>query len=519
MQVAVCAIGRLENSYIQEFVEYYKSINVDKIFLYDNNFDGEEHFEDVINQYIQDKYVEIIPYRNKERCQLTAYQDCYDTHKNDYDWFLFIDCDEYLHMTGFTDIKAFLSQPQFGIYDAIHINEMNIGDNGKIQKTSEPLSVRFPNPIIPLDYIKTYNFPENDHVKTILRGRLPQIEWKSTPHTPSNSISCCNARGNECDSVSSFIHPFDFTAAYFKHYITKTIEEYIDIKAKRGYPDDNKDYFKMNNPINDFFTINAITDEKLKYVESRGLHYDDNLDIFIASHKVFSPIVKNPQYKIVYSSNIINPNTNLLSYYCDCNLPVKDLFYSEIAMFMELPNIVKLKEYIGTCHYRRYFLFKDNIPDMHKIFHEYDAIAAKPLTLLTNVREQYGEFHNIDDLNIAQDIIHEKMPQYMNAFNAVMESNILFPYNMFIMRRQDFLEYIEFIRTILNEYLKRIKYDVSSHILANMKQYIKDFYPNNQIWYQYRIGGYLAERLTNVYFLYKFKRIKTYNVIISENKY
>ena len=39
MKVALCCIGRLENRYIKEYVDFYLGIGVDKIFLYDNNYD------------------------------------------------------------------------------------------------------------------------------------------------------------------------------------------------------------------------------------------------------------------------------------------------------------------------------------------------------------------------------------------------------------------------------------------------------------------------------------------------
>ena len=73
MKVALCAIGRLENNYIREWVEHYKMLGFNHIFLYDNNYDGEEHFEDVIGDYIDSGFVDVINYRNKQVCQIKAY--------------------------------------------------------------------------------------------------------------------------------------------------------------------------------------------------------------------------------------------------------------------------------------------------------------------------------------------------------------------------------------------------------------------------------------------------------------
>ena len=57
-------------------------------------------------------------------------------------------------------------------------------------------------------------------------------------------------------------------------------------------------------------------------------------------------------------------------------------------------------------------------------------------------------------------------------------------------------------------------------ILKNeLKTIKKNIYPNSEIDYQYRIGGYLAERLTNVFIIKKFRKIKAYKVELTEKKY
>ena len=67
IKVCVCAIGKKENKYIREFIEHYKQYGIDKIFLYDNNNINGEYFQEVINDYIKDKYVEIINFRGKRK--------------------------------------------------------------------------------------------------------------------------------------------------------------------------------------------------------------------------------------------------------------------------------------------------------------------------------------------------------------------------------------------------------------------------------------------------------------------
>ena len=83
-------------------MEHYKKIGYDKIFIYDNNDIGDEKFEDVLNEYIANKFVIHINYRGyrgkRESPQSDAFFDCYEKNKNNYDWLSFFDFDEFLEL-------------------------------------------------------------------------------------------------------------------------------------------------------------------------------------------------------------------------------------------------------------------------------------------------------------------------------------------------------------------------------------------------------------------------------------
>ena len=67
--MCICSIGKNENKYIQEFVQYYKNLKIDKIFIYDNNDIKGEYFQDVLHGYNESNYVEIINFRGKVKSQ------------------------------------------------------------------------------------------------------------------------------------------------------------------------------------------------------------------------------------------------------------------------------------------------------------------------------------------------------------------------------------------------------------------------------------------------------------------
>lgn len=245
-----------------------------------------------------------------------------------------------------------------------------------------------------------------------------------------------------------------------------------------------------------------------------------NLDIFIGAYKDFKTPVSNKVYKVICGNNDTNITNGLDAYKCTSNDVLDDRFYSEIYMLSIISHKYELKDYIGFCHYRKYFIWLDDVPDVEEIFSDgYDAIVASPLKYNESVKKQYELCHNIEDLYIVGGILGDKFPDYVKSYRAFINGNIMFPYNMFIMKRDDFKEYINFIRVVLDEYVKIVGGDIERRIANNKDKYLKNFRPNNSFDYQYRIGGYLAERLTNVFIMKKFKKLKAYNVKITEDKY
>lgn len=517
IKVALCCIGRLENKYAKEFVEYYKELGFDKIFIYDNNYDGEEHFEDVLEPYVTNGFVEIIDYRNKQKCQMQAYTDCYLNHGNEYDWIAFFDFDEYLTINGENSIKEFLSDKAFDNFQGIHINWMIYDDNDLIKYENKPLLERFTRPI-EYDKCITYNFPENNHVKSIIRGGLNGFNWNIDTHSPHMNLLFCNNIGEKCNDEA--FSQYNFDKCYLKHFRTKTIEEYLSNKMERGFADRTYEDFLKKYGVDFFFKVNTKTKEKEDFIKEYLRKEKPNLDIFIGTYKTFNVPVSNSAYNIIVGNHEIENNSNLKLIKCKYDSILDDTFFSETYMLKCIAENYQLKDYVGYCHYRKYFNFMDDIPDMDEMFSKYDAIVGKPIIYKTRtIKQDYGACHNIEDLYIVGGIIADKYPSYSQSWHNFINGNILIPYNMFIMKSEDFKEYIKFIFDVLDEYLKIVGTDIRKRIEDNKEKYLKRTYPNNTVDYQYRIGGYISERLTNLFIMTHFKRLRTYPIIVTENKY
>ena len=168
-RVCVCTLGKKENRYIREFVEHYKKYGVDKIYLYDNNNIDGERFEEVINDYIEEGFVEIVNFRGKIRPIYRIMNNCYRKNYKDYNWLIFFEIDEFIYLKDFNNIKIFLNNSRFIECQKIQLNWIFHTDNNLLHYENKTLKERFP------DILPSLRGKKRDGligIKTILRGHI-----------------------------------------------------------------------------------------------------------------------------------------------------------------------------------------------------------------------------------------------------------------------------------------------------------------------------------------------------------
>lgn len=256
-RIAICAIGRNENRYAEEWVEHYKKIGVSKIFVYDNYFGNETPLAETLEQYVKSGFVEITDCHDRKYYQDPAYEDCYRKHGNEYAWIGFLDFDEYLRWEGRKKIESMFAVYQTG--ECLLINWRLFTDNGLVHYDPRPLKERFTE-VMPLDTCVKYDHPENDHVKCFVRGGLENVRFPG-PHYPAR-LSCINTRGEKVPR-GAFCRPFDHSVMRLDHYWTKSAEEWMNTKLTRGFASGHTYIEKfMRVQADYFFRVNKRTPEK-----------------------------------------------------------------------------------------------------------------------------------------------------------------------------------------------------------------------------------------------------------------
>ena len=259
----VCCIARLEGRYIREFVEHYLSLGFTKVIICDNNHDGEDDLN-VIDDYVKQGKVIIEDYKNEVKAQMRAYTKVYEKYGKEYDWMLFCDIDEHLYLENHKTIDEFLQDKQD--FDCVLINWLCYGDCEQIEADyTKPLKERFTYPL-PLNLCVQYQFPENTHIKSIVKGGI-NVVFYGNPHIPSTPLRCCNANGVQVDNRPW--QNIDYTNAHIKHYVTKSLEEWCTNKMARGTADrDYNTFIKFYS--NRYFQYNKPTQEKLDWLKNHN---------------------------------------------------------------------------------------------------------------------------------------------------------------------------------------------------------------------------------------------------------
>jgi len=241
--LAVCAIAKNEGKYFDEWIEYHKSVGVEKFYIYDN--ESTDNTREILSKYPFIEY-HFIPGIKQ---QLNAYNDCIKKHKRDTEWIAFIDLDEFIVPQTFDNIPDFIKSVHKT--DLIEINWIVYGSSGHKTYSPVPVMQRFTKHSTP-------DHPVNNCVKSIVNPRRVFRFFSS--HSPT--LFC----GRRTDSDGLKVRPNSFwtrSRKYDKikinHYAVKSFEEFCE-KQLRGdalFGDDRHrklEYFTRND-------INEVSDE------------------------------------------------------------------------------------------------------------------------------------------------------------------------------------------------------------------------------------------------------------------
>lgn len=230
----------------------------------------------------------------------------------------------------------------------------------------------------------------------------------------------------------------------------------------------------------------------------------ENLKIIVCCHKQDLYKDSNVYMPLHVGKALSNTDLGIHGDNSGDNISIKNDSYCELTgMYWAWKNL-KGVDYIGLCHYRRYFDFNhigrkhfplstiktecfselnlDISQKAEKWLEKGGCILAKANHQHASLFTHYCEGHYSEDIKIVGDIIRDTLPRkYFKAFiDILIRSNRFSPYNMFVMNWRTFDNYCTWLFNLLEKAEEQI--DITHYST-----------------YQKRVFGYLAERLLNLY--------------------
>ena len=200
--------------------------------------------------------------------------------------------------------------------------------------------------------------------------------------------------------------------------------------------------------------------------------------IVIATHKDFTP-PGGPAFVPLHVGGATGAPVGFATDDTGENISSRNPTYCELTgLYWAWKNLPDA-EAIGLCHYRRYF--KAPLEKISEILARTDCILpAQRNYFIETTYSQYAHAHHAADLDRAREIIAERYPGNLAAFDETMKSRRGHRFNMLIMKRPLLDRYCTWLFDILFELERRL--DISSYSP-----------------YDRRVFGFVGERLLDVW--------------------
>jgi glycosyltransferase involved in cell wall biosynthesis len=253
-RVAVCAIMKNEAPYVAEWVAHHRLLGFDRILVYDN--DSTDGTTSILSDLRERGVIETIPWPSgaRENPQTAAYQDGLETLRDDVDWLLFADADEFLvlkqHETVWEFTEGFTQH-----VGRIVVNWRCFGSSGRTVPGHGLVIERFL-------FASPPAFEANLHVKTFVRPHMATTVGVHACRTSGESV---NPAGNAIVLKDETFSPkVDISVAQMNHYFTKSVAEYGQ-KARRGQstqnPSSPRKFDKYSSAAFNFHDRNEFVDD------------------------------------------------------------------------------------------------------------------------------------------------------------------------------------------------------------------------------------------------------------------
>ena len=192
----------------------------------------------------------------------------------------------------------------------------------------------------------------------------------------------------------------------------------------------------------------------------------EKIQILVTTHKKYE-MPKENYYLPIHVGRDGKESIGYIGDNTGDNISLKNPYYCELTgVYWAWKNLEA--DYVGLVHYRRQFKGKNRKinslfdciltnKEIDKLLEKNDIILPKKRKYyIENLYDHYKHTMYIEPLDITKKIIEEKYPEYLDNFNKLHKRTSAHMFNMFIMKREYFNRYCEWLFDILGELEKKV---------------------------------------------------------------
>lgn len=213
------------------------------------------------------------------------------------------------------------------------------------------------------------------------------------------------------------------------------------------------------------------------------------LNVFVACHKPVD-VYRNDVFIPIHVGRSVSRYQNemgdMIGDDTGDNISEKNHMYCEMtAQYWAWKNIHDV-EYIGFCHYRRFFDMKLSDENVDSLFHDHDVVLVMKRNV-DIVIKTLPQYILLEDMTIFLMVLKKLHPEYEKLTLDYLYGNKKYICNMLICRKELFDQYAEWLFGILREcekYMKELPYSRARRALAYLSE---DFMALFFMYHHYRI--------------------------------
>ncbi|MDE6845663.1 MAG: DUF4422 domain-containing protein [Lachnospiraceae bacterium] len=228
-----------------------------------------------------------------------------------------------------------------------------------------------------------------------------------------------------------------------------------------------------------------------------------SVTIFTMTHKKFTE-PEDPIYMPLHVGRAGGADYGYAGDDTGDNISEKNCYYGELTGVYWVWKNIRMSDYVGICHYRRYFCTEEgrifNEKDYLSILKDHDMIVSKKLKLNFSYFDGYASDYNIFDLVTTGEVIRQMYPEYYDTFERLVHGNGTYFGNMMVASKQLYDEYAEWLFSIFAEVEKKID-------------------PSGYDDYHKRVFGFISEFLLYVWVEVKGLKVYECKVGMTTEKY